>query len=62
VGTALWTALLAYLGYALGESFRQAGEYLNPVSWAVLGGIVIIYILRVVRHKGQSATAQRVAP
>jgi membrane protein DedA with SNARE-associated domain len=62
VRTALWTALWAYLGYTLGESFRQVGEYLDPVSWVVLGGIVIIYFMRVVRRKGQSATARRAAP
>jgi membrane protein DedA with SNARE-associated domain len=59
VGTALWAALLASLGYVLGESFREVGEYLDPVSWVVLGGIVIIYFVRVVRHKGLSATARR---
>jgi membrane protein DedA with SNARE-associated domain len=61
VGTALWTALLASLGYFLGESFGKVGEYLDPVSWVVLGGIVIIYFVRVVRHKGESATAKRAA-
>lgn len=59
VGTALWTALLTSLGYILGESYGKIGEYLDPVSWVVLGGIVIIYVVRVVRHKGQGATAER---
>lgn len=52
IGTALWAALLAYLGYLLGSNFAQVGEYLDPVSWIVLGAIGVLYIVRVVRHKG----------
>jgi len=52
VGSAIWTALLAWLGYVLGSNFEKVGEYLDPVSWAVLGGLLVMYIWRVVRHKG----------
>jgi len=49
IGTALWAALLAYLGYLLGSNFAQVGEYLDPVSWIVLGAIGV---LEIVRHTG----------
>jgi membrane protein DedA with SNARE-associated domain len=52
VGSAIWTGLLAWLGYALGSNFEKVGEYLDPVSWVVLGGLLAMYIWRVVRHKG----------
>ena len=52
IGAAIWTALLAYLGYFLGSSFRTVDEYLDLISWVLLGGIVLIYFVRVVRHKG----------
>ena len=52
IGTALWAALLAYLGYLLGSNFTKVGEYLDPASWIVLGAIGVLYIVRVVRHKG----------
>lgn len=56
LGAAIWTAALAYVGYYLGANFEQVGEYLNPVSWVVLGVIVALYIYRVVRRKGSGRT------
>lgn len=56
VGSALWTVLLAWLGHALGSSFEKVGEYLDPVSWVVLGGLLAMYAWRVVRHKGEDRT------
>lgn len=55
VGTALWAALLAYIGYVLGSNFSKVGEYLDPVSWIVFGAIGIFYIVRVMMHKGAKA-------
>lgn len=55
-GSAVWVALLAYLGYVLGANFEKVGEYLDPVSYVVLGGLVAAYVWRVVRH-GKGATA-----
>ena len=53
VGSAAWTGLLAWLGYVLGSNFQQVSKYLDPVSWAVLGGLFVWYVWRVVRHKGE---------
>lgn len=50
VGTGVWAALLAYLGYFLGSNFTEVGEYLDPASWFVFGALAIIYVYRVVRH------------
>jgi membrane protein DedA with SNARE-associated domain len=52
-GSAVWTALLAYLGYFLGGRFKKVEEYLDPISYVVLGGLVVMYGLRVIRHKGE---------
>jgi membrane protein DedA with SNARE-associated domain len=48
--------LLAGLGYGLGANFRQVEAYLDPVSYIVLAIIVVLYIWRIVTHKGQHAT------
>lgn len=53
VGSTIWTALLAWLGYVLGSNFEKVGEYLDPVSWVVLGGLLAGYAWRVIRHKGE---------
>lgn len=59
IGAAMWTALLAYLGYVLGSNFRKVDEYLDPASWVVLGGIVLIYCARAIRLQGRRASAKR---
>lgn len=50
LGSGLWAALLAYIGFILGANFEQVGRYLDPVSWGVLGLIVVAYLVRVIRH------------
>jgi membrane protein DedA with SNARE-associated domain len=55
VGSALWTALLAWLGYYLGGHFKVIGEYLDPASNVVFGAIAVWYLWRVVRWNGASS-------
>jgi membrane protein DedA with SNARE-associated domain len=56
MGAGLWTALLTCAGYWLGANFRQIEVYLDPASYVVLAGLVVLYIWRVVTQKGQRAT------
>jgi membrane protein DedA with SNARE-associated domain len=51
LGSAAWTALLAWLGYLLGGRFRQVESYLDPVSWVVFGVLAGMYLWRVVRFR-----------
>jgi membrane protein DedA with SNARE-associated domain len=59
VGAGLWTTLLASLGYVLGGKYKEVEQYLDPVSYVVLGGIVVLYLVRVVRHEGQTPPAKQ---
>jgi membrane protein DedA with SNARE-associated domain len=52
IGTGLWTALLTLAGYGLGANFRQVERYLDPASYVVLAVIVVLYVRRVIKHKG----------
>jgi len=54
-GTGIWAALLAYLGYFLGTEYTQVAEYLDPISWIVLGAVGVLYFVRVIEHKGQKS-------
>ena len=54
LGAALWSALLAGLGYFLGRNFRQVEQWLDPFSWIVLGTVVVLYVWRVLRHRGDA--------
>lgn len=51
-GSAAWTALLVYAGYALGRNFEQVGRYLEPVTLVVIGAMALWYAWRFARHKG----------
>jgi membrane protein DedA with SNARE-associated domain len=54
-GTALWTGFLAGAGYLLQDQYTQVADYVNPVSNAVVGLIVLYYIYRVVTFRRRPA-------
>ena len=49
-GTALWTGLLTGGGLLLGQNYDKVEKALDPLSWLVLGGIVVSYVWRVARR------------
>ena len=55
LGSAAWTTLLVCIGYVLGSNFEQVGTYIDPLTKAVFAAIVVIYLWRVIRHKGVSS-------
>ena len=48
-GSAIWTAVLAGVGYLLAHNFRKVEQYLDPVSWLIFGVVVVLYLYRVFR-------------
>ena len=48
-GTAAWTPVLAGAGWLLGENYEAVERWLNPVTTAVVAGIVGLYLWRLVR-------------
>jgi membrane protein DedA with SNARE-associated domain len=48
LGTAIWTALLAFAGYWLEDRYDQVAAYLNPVTNVIVALIVAVYLYRVV--------------
>ena len=51
LGTVIWTALLAFAGYALQSQYDLVAEWLNPVSTAVVAALVTVYVYRVATYK-----------
>jgi membrane protein DedA with SNARE-associated domain/uncharacterized membrane protein YkvA (DUF1232 family) len=47
IGTLMWTAALAASGYLLESGYRQVAGYVDHVSKAIVGLIVLIYLWRV---------------
>lgn len=52
VGTVVWTAFLAGAGYLLGENYQAVSGWLDPVTYAVVGIIVAVYLYRVATFRG----------
>ena len=48
LGTAMWTAFLAFAGSILQSQYDRVAGWLDPVTWVVIGVIVVVYIYRVV--------------
>lgn len=56
IGSALWSAALAYAGYALGENYDRVEQYVGPASKIILGVVVvgaIVWFIRRKREQGQ---------
>ena len=55
LGMGVWTLALAAAGYALGSQWDRVGDYLGPVSTAVVVGVAVLaigwYAYRVVTHR-----------
>lgn len=46
IGTACWTGMLATGGWILGRNFRNVEDIVGPISLAVIAGIVVTYLWR----------------
>jgi membrane protein DedA with SNARE-associated domain len=51
IGTAGWTAMLAFAGYKLGERYDDINALLGPASNAVLVALGLGYVYRVWTHR-----------
>ena len=51
IGSAIWTAILAWAGSALGSNYDRIERYLDPVTWGVLGLIAILWAVRVAKKQ-----------
>ncbi|MES2460856.1 MAG: DedA family protein [Armatimonadota bacterium] len=51
IGTAAWTALLAYLGSLLGRNYEAVSRYIGPITYVVLGGIALYMVFSVIKRK-----------
>lgn len=49
LGSGVWTAILALLGYQLGSRFGEVETYLSPASNLILGLMAAAYLWRVIR-------------
>ena len=57
-GALIWTAILAFLGRLLGQNYERVNTYLGPVTYVVLGGLLIAGIIWIIRRKKQRAASE----
>ncbi len=51
IGSLIWTALLTAGGYVLESNYSLIGDYIDPVSKIILGGLVAWYVYRVITFR-----------
>ncbi len=49
-GTAVWSALLAWAGLVLRENYSLVEGYLAPFGYAVIGLVLLWFLLRAARR------------
>ncbi|PZR12919.1 MAG: DedA family protein [Azospirillum brasilense] len=55
LGSGIWTAFLAGMGYALQDRYGTVSAWVNPVSNVVVGVLLLVYLYRVVTFPGRRA-------
>lgn len=50
-GTTLWVSILTALGHLLGQNYDKVETYLGPLSYVVIGGLILSYIYHVIKQK-----------
>ena len=50
-GSLIWTAILTYAGFVLGNNYQQVEKYIAPISGIVIASIVIFLIITFIRRK-----------
>ena len=51
-GSLIWSAILAGAGYVLGAGYETVEKVLDPITWVVLGVILLLYLRRVIKGTG----------
>lgn len=51
IGSTVWVVILTSAGYFLNSNFTAVEDYLNPVSYVIFGMLIVVYIVRVIRHR-----------
>jgi membrane protein DedA with SNARE-associated domain len=50
-GSLIWTAILTYAGFLLGDNYQQVEKYIKPISVIVFASIGIYFLISIIRRK-----------
>jgi len=51
LGMALWTILLTWIGFKLGENYALLENYIGPVGTAVIFFVLLLWLYRIFRSR-----------
>jgi membrane protein DedA with SNARE-associated domain len=57
LGSAIWTAALAYAGRALAGNYEQVERVLGPISTTIVAGIVVCILVRAFRLRAKAGAS-----
>ena len=52
-GSLIWTAILTYAGFVLGNNYQQVEKYIAPISGIIIAAIIIYLIISFIRRKSR---------
>jgi membrane protein DedA with SNARE-associated domain len=58
IGSGIWNAVFIGLGWFLGENWDQVEQYLGPISYVVVGLLLIGLVVLIVRRRRTQATGR----
>ncbi len=56
IGMGVWAGVLAYLGHLLGENYERVERFMGPITYVVIGVVVIGAVVFIVKRKRQKKT------
>lgn len=56
IGASLWTTILAYAGFRLGQNYKTVEKFMGPATYIIIGAIVLAFVWRVVKQKRAQKT------
>lgn len=57
IGTAVWSSVLAWAGYLLGQDYERIRQFIDPATTAVILLVVVVYLYRLIFPKRKSGSA-----
>jgi membrane protein DedA with SNARE-associated domain len=59
LGTTLWTAFLAGMGYVLEDRYQTVAQWANPISNLIVGVLALVYIYRLITFRDDDPNGLR---
>jgi membrane protein DedA with SNARE-associated domain len=62
IGSGIWNAVFIALGWVLGENWDQVEQYLGPISYVVVGLLLVGLVVLIVRRRRTQPAGRHRAP